>query len=74
MITHTIEMTDEQVDYIIVSQLRDSRERFLEDIESTKNGRHANIFFYGEPEKDIAEIQQHIDAITLLLSWYGIPE
>lgn len=74
MITHTIEMTDEQIDHIIVSQLRDSRERFLEDIESTKNGRNANIFFYNEPEKDIAEIQQHIDAITLLLSWYGIPE
>lgn len=74
MSTHTIEMTYDQIDHIIVSQLKQTRQSLLLDIEKISAGHNVNIFFYDEPEKDIAEIQRHIEALTLVLSWYEVPE
>jgi hypothetical protein len=74
MSDYNIEITYEQIDKIMVNQMKDTREQFLIDLETIKDGTELNVFTYNDPEQDIAEIQRHIDALTLLLSWYGIPE
>lgn len=74
MSNYYIEVTYEQIDKIIVNQMKDTREQFLIDIETIKSGVKLNVFTYDDPEQDLAEIQRHVDALTLLLSWYGIPE
>jgi hypothetical protein len=72
-ITVTVELDYETVDKVIYAQLVDTRDTFLSDIESYKNGKHANIFFWGEPEKDIEEIQKHIDALNIVIECFRIP-
>lgn len=64
-----IELNWEMIDEIIVSQLRETRESLKNDF-----GKSANVFVWGDPEADDAEIQKHIDATELLLKWYATPE
>jgi hypothetical protein len=65
----TIDLDWEMVDKIVVKQLMSTRQCFLEDL-----GTKANVFFWDKPEEDDAEIQKHIDAIDLLLTWYATDE
>ena len=64
-----IELNWEMIDEIIVSQLRESWESLKNDL-----GKSANVFVWGDPEADDAEIQKYIDATELLLKWYATPE
>lgn len=64
-----IELNWEMIDEIVVSQLRDTRDSLKNDL-----GQGSNVFVWGDPEADDAEIQKHIDATELLLKWYATPE
>jgi hypothetical protein len=70
----TIELDYEMVDKIVLKQLQDTRQCYLEDLESIKNGISRHIFVFGDDEADVAEIQKHIDALDLLIEHYWIPE
>lgn len=45
-------------------------ERTLQCFEADMVADCPNIFVYGDPEADKAEIQKHIDAVKLVISWY----
>lgn len=65
----TIELVDEQIDNIVVSQLRDTWEQFKLDI-----GANNHVFVYGDQEADDALLQKRIDAVELVLGWYSTPD
>lgn len=65
----SVELDWEAVDNIVVDQLRNTWESLKSDL-----GANANIFVWGDQEADDAEIQKHIDALELLLTWYANPD
>ena len=64
-----VELDYEAVDNIVQAQLRQTWENFKNDL-----GKDRNIFVWGDPEADDAEIQRHIDALEVVLKWYSTPE
>lgn len=66
----TVEVDWELSDKIVLENLRASKKSFEEDLENPD----ANVFFWGDPDKDRAEIQKHIDAINLIIDWYKAPD
>lgn len=71
---YKIELNIDQVDEILINELQDTRSRFLEDIETIKSGTLINCFFFNDALEDIAEMERHVDALDILISWYGVPE
>lgn len=71
---YKIELTIDQVDEILVNELKETRSRFLEDIEEIKGGNLVNCFFFNDALQDITEMERHIDALDVLISWYGVPQ
>ena len=69
-----IDVNDEMLYTVIVAELDSSIDSLEDDLKGYVEGRHANVFFWGEPEKDIAKISEHINALKLVRSWYSIPE
>lgn len=70
---HTIEMEPEQVDAIIVAELKsniDSLERDLENIDSYPDDDYLGVFDHNK-DKDAMLIVQHIEALKLILSYYS---
>jgi len=68
--SYTVNIDSEEVDRIVLNELKTSRKAFISDLNSAVN---PNIFFWDEPEKDKAEIQRHIDALNIVISWFDIP-
>ena len=64
----TVELDWDTIDGIVVGQLRDTWQNLKNDL-----GRGNHIFVWGDPEADDAEIQKHIDALELILTWYATP-
>ena len=73
MSTYTVEVDAETIDKIIIGQLKETYESLVEDLAAYDGGKTPNIFFWGEPEKDKAEIQRHLDALKVVIEWYGVP-
>lgn len=71
---YKIELTLDQVDEIVINELKDTREHFLNDIEAIKSGNLVNCFYFNDPGQDIIEMERHVNALTILISWYGVPE
>lgn len=69
MDTITVELDYQTVDNIVQAQLVRTWENLKSDL-----GANASIFVWGDPEADDAEIQRHIDALELLLTWYSTPD
>ena len=69
MSSYKIELNWEMVDEIVVGQLRNTWETLKKDL-----GAGNHVFVYGDPEADDAEIQKRIDALEVVLDWYGTPE
>jgi hypothetical protein len=65
----SVELDWEAVDSVVVQQLRSTWEGLKADL-----GANANIFVWGDQEADDVEIQKHIDALELLLTWYSTPD
>jgi phosphoserine aminotransferase len=66
----TFEMEDEQVDAILVSQLKQTIEGLEESLEQRANGVGISIFD-SDPIEDIQYLNQYISAFKLALDWYG---
>lgn len=64
----TVKLDYETIDSIVQGQLKETWESLKRDL-----GSNGNIFVWGDPEADDAEIQKHIDALELLLKWYSTP-
>lgn len=69
MTKFTVEIDYDLSDKITFDNLKDCRQRFLDDL-----GQNNSVFSWDDPEGDDAEIQRHIDALDVVLSWYGTPE
>jgi len=63
-----IELDCEQISNMVFADLKQTRDQFLEDMESDRPA----IFSMNEIY-DKMVIQKHIDAIDLLLEWYRDP-
>ncbi len=69
MTKFTVEIDYDMSDKITFDNLKDCRQRFLNDL-----GQNNSVFVWDSPEEDDAEIQRHIDALDIILKWYGTPE
>jgi hypothetical protein len=63
-----IDMDSEQISNLVFNELKETLFQFEEDMEKDK----PSIFSMNEIY-DKMQIQQHIDAILLLLEWYRVP-
>lgn len=64
-----VELDYESIDNIVQQQLVDTWTCLKQDL-----GANNNVFVWGNPEADDAEIQKHIDALELVLKWYSTPD
>ena len=69
MTKFTIEIDYDMSDKITFDNLKDCRQRFLDDL-----GQNNSVFVWDDGEADDAKIQRHIDALDVVLSWYGTPD
>lgn len=66
----TFELEDEQVDAILVQQLKQTIEGLEESLEERANGVGISVFD-SDPIKDIQYLNEYISAFKLALDWYG---
>jgi len=66
----TFELEDEQVDTIVIQELKWAIIRFEEDLKNRSEGQGPGVFD-SDPVKDVAYIQEYISAFKLVLDWYG---
>ncbi len=64
----TVELDWDTIDGIVVGQLRDTWQNLKSDL-----GAGKWVFVWGDQEAEDAEIQKHIDALELILTWYATP-
>ena len=65
----TFEMEEEQVDAILIQELKRSIEMFESDLDNRSNGTGPGIFD-NDPVKDVLYIQEYIAAFKLILEYY----
>jgi hypothetical protein len=66
----TFELEDEQVDAILVHELKNSIRSLEENLEERANGDGISVFD-SDPVKDIQYINEYVSAFKLVLDWYG---
>lgn len=66
----TFELEDEQVDAIIIQELKWAINAYEKDLERRSEGLGLAIFD-NDPVKDVAYIQEYISAFKLVLDYYG---
>lgn len=66
----TFELEDEQVDAIVIQELKSAIAGYEENLEERSNGTGLMIFD-SDPVKDVIYIQEYISAFKLVLDWYG---
>lgn len=69
MTKFTVEIDYDMSDKITFENLADCRQRFREDL-----GANNSVFVWDDGEQDDAIIQKHIDALEVVLKWYGTKE
>lgn len=69
---YEVKLTPEQVDYIIINELKDSLIAFTYDLENIEDaeGDYLGVFS-NDRDEDIAEITRHVEALKLILRYYG---
>lgn len=68
-IMRTIEINQEMLNNIVVSEIRNTWETLKQDL-----GAKNDVFIWGDPEADDEAIRAHLDAFELILMWYSTPE
>ena len=63
---------DAIVDSVLVAELKEYRERRIDDYLSVKNGVPTNVYVFGDLERDAFEISRRIEAIDMILSDYTV--
>lgn len=65
-----IQMEDEQIDAIVVQEIKNCIKGFERDLELRKDGKGLSIFD-NDPVVDVMYIQKYIDAFRLVADYYG---
>lgn len=65
-----VEICSQGLDAIVRSDLKSVLHSLKRDLKSRKNGKGIGIFHMDKAE-DVAEIQRHIDALKIVLKYYG---
>ena len=63
---------DAIVDSVLVAELKEYRERRIDDYLSVKNGVPTNVYVFGDLEQDAFEISRRIEAIDMILNDYSV--
>jgi hypothetical protein len=66
MSKYTVELDIEQVDRIVADELIRCRQSWVNDLMIGGSG----VFNWDDQEAENAELQKHIDAVDVILSWY----
>lgn len=66
----TFELDWEMMDKIAVAAMKDILESLKTDLENRKEGNGMAIFDHDQ-EKDVAEIEQHVNAFKIVLRYFG---
>lgn len=66
----TFEMVDEQVDAIMLQELKRTIENLEDDLTARENGNGMCIFEI-DPIKDIQTINEYLSAFKLIYDYYG---
>ena len=67
---YTLDVTWEQVDYIIVSELKKQVDGLNQDLERRVAG-HGGVIFDHDVDKDVAMIRDRIRSFEQVLDYYG---
>lgn len=67
---HTINVTWDQVQHIIKHELKWDLEQMKKDLEARKKGECIAIWDH-DLDKDVALIKDHIEALKLVIKYYG---
>lgn len=67
----TIELEPEQIDVIVVNELKECLRSFEEMIEDRQRDENALFYFSADRDQDIKEITARRDAFISVLSYYG---
>ena len=70
----TFELDWETMDKIAIAAMKDTFESLKTDLEKRKNGEEWMAIFDHDREKDIAEIEQHVNAFKIVLGYFGEKE
>ena len=65
-----IEMEEEQVDAIMIGELKWHIETFRKDLERREKGGGLSIFD-NDPKADVVYLNEYIEAFGLVLDYYG---
>lgn len=66
----TVELDWDTVDGIVKQELASMRDNLANDLENRKNDQGMAIFEH-DKDNDIKLIQEHINAMTMVLRYYG---
>ena len=62
----------ELLDSVLIAELREFRERRIDDYLSVKDGVSRSIYVHGDLEQDAFEISRRIEAVDMLLQEYTV--
>lgn len=69
-----IEITDESIERIMISELTQSLEWARKDLASYDNGVNANVHVANNPEADKEELRKDIEAYERIITYWRVPE
>lgn len=69
-----VEIDDIACDSLVFQSLADTLLNFKNHINEINNGGRPAIFEWEDTEYDKEQLQKHIDAIRVVLDWYGTPQ
>ena len=68
----TIELEDEQIDAIVIGELRSNIDSLERNLESTQDAGDDYLgVFDNDPKKDADIMVQHIEALKMIVKYYG---
>jgi len=62
----------ELLDSVLIAELREFRERRIDDYLSVKDGASRNIYVHGDLEQDAFEISRRIESVDMILDEYTV--
>lgn len=68
---HTFTLEPEQVDNIIISELKDNIDSLVNVLKQDVSDEDYLGMFSNNREEDAVEIQKYIDALKLIVKYYG---
>jgi hypothetical protein len=68
----TIQLEEEQIDAIVLKELRSSIDSFERDLQDAQDAGEDYLgVFDNDPSEDANQIVQHIEALQMIIKYYG---